>query len=87
MYSIGGWKIRPGSCNSGFKSAPSTGTLGRVLSKGDEVKISMASIINCTAPKITNTLARIFSGKPRLNQATMADQPAKMVTHNSKEPS
>ena len=36
------WIVKAKSCNSGFKSAPSIGTIGSTLSKGLDVKIVKA---------------------------------------------
>ena len=46
-YNNGGWKARPGSCNTGFKPFPSDG-IGLILVKGLDVKI-----VNPIKPTLT----------------------------------
>ena len=54
--SIGGWTIKPKSCNRGFKSLPSIG-IDIFLSKGLEVKIKNAKKPKFKKPMIDKNFA------------------------------
>ncbi|MNE23089.1 hypothetical protein D3C80_1163300 [compost metagenome] len=79
--------MRPGSCNSGLRSRPSTGKYGRVRVKGSEVNSTKAVKPTEMSPSTPSTRATASSGRRRLNRATAAVQPPRVSTQSSREPS
>ena len=86
MYSMGGWIIRPMSCNNGFKSLPSMAA-GNNRSKGFEVNSMNNRNPTEIKPITPSTRATISSGKCLLNPATAAVHTVRINAHNSSEPS
>ena len=64
MYSSGGWKIRPGSCSSGFRSRPSSAA-GSSRSNGLEVSSTNSSRPVATRPSTPSTRATMVSSSVR----------------------
>ena len=86
IYSIGGWKIMPGSCSKGFRSRPSRAA-GIKRSKGlDTMSINSKkpTLIKPMTPKI---LARMSSGRCFENKLTATVQMLSIIAHNNNEPS
>ena len=79
--------IRPGSCNSGFRSAPSSGNQGKIRSKGLDVSSMNSRKPTEIMPITDNTRATMCRGTLRLNTPTMAAQPPSIQPHSSSEPS
>jgi hypothetical protein len=86
MYSIGGWKISPGSCSSGFRSRPSAGTRAS-RSNGFDVNRMNAWNAAATSPSTPSVRATSASGSERDASATASVQPASIRIHSSSEPS
>ena len=86
MYNIGGWMIKPGSCNKGFRSRPSAAA-GSKRSKGlDKAKMNSKKPTD-TQPSTPTTRATMAWGRLKENAATAAVHKASISTHNSNEPS
>src|SRR5476651_32750 len=87
IYSNGGWKISPISCNTGFKSCPSMGTSGKVRLNGLEVNKINTRKPALMIPITDSTRAMASSGMLRLNSATASVQPLSNNTQSSSDPS
>ena len=77
---------KPGSCNSGFKSRPSSGA-GNKRSKGFEVNNRKRIKPILTSPITPKTLATVVSGIFLLKKAINPVQIDKVNAHNNKDPS
>ena len=83
---MGGWKIMPGSCSSGFRSRPSSGGWAR-RSKGLEVSKTNRMKPRLSRPITDRMRASTGSGRWRLNCATARVHPACISNHSNIEPS
>src|SRR5690606_25871305 len=75
------------SCNSGFRSLPSCGGMGRMRSKGFDVMRINSRKPTATNPSMDSTRACISSGKDLLKMATAKVHPASISIQSNKEPS
>ncbi len=79
--------IRPGSCSSGLRSAPSIGNQGSERSNGLEVNSMKAWKPTAIMPITDSTRTTMGSGTLRLNRPTRAVQPPSIQPHSNREPS
>ncbi|MNM77863.1 hypothetical protein D3C81_897360 [compost metagenome] len=87
MYSIGGWTIRPKSCNSGLRSRPLVGTCGSRRWNGLEVTIRKLRKPTLIMPITASTRASMTCGNCRENTDTAKVQPPRISAQSSSEPS
>ena len=86
MYSIGGWKVMPGSCSTGFRSAPSPG-IGNSRPNGSDVKMMKARKPTAISPITAITREANTSGSFWLNAASATVHILRIRIHSSSEPS
>jgi hypothetical protein len=77
----------PKSCNSGFRSAPSSGASNMIRKNGLELFNNNSKKPRFTAPIIANTLLLNCCRQLLEPSSTANIQQLKIITHNNSEPS